>query len=560
LLFAVHPVHTEVLGEVVGRAELLAAAGSLASLLAFLRGRAAERDGGAARAWYALSIAGFAAGFLAKENAIAAPLLVLAADRLFAGRPLRWSCHCAMALALGACLWARTAALGGPFPHGGAHFIDNPIAHLPFLQGRLTALDVIGRYAGLLVAPLRLSIDYSYNAIPAAGGWLEPRVLFGAAVVAGWAAGLILAWRRRPAAAFGLLFVGVALGPTANLLFPIGTIMAERLLYLPSVGLCLLAGDLAARVRRPEGAARRRALVWGAACAVLLALLAARGVARLRDWRDDRTIFRRATEVVPGSVRAQYNYGTASEEAGDDAAAQAAYERALGVWPHFGDAHYNLAGIHARRSRWDDAVLHYRLAVSEAPADVRYLVNLGRALNAAGSPREAAEVLERAAGLDPSSDLAFTNLGAARLAEGDAAGAAAAYRAALRLAPDNPDYLKNLALALDALGDVDGAITALRNAVAARPGDPIAHHHLGRVLEGAGREAEAIAAYGEAIRLAPDSPVPLRNLGMLLLRTGDAAGARRALERCAALDPGGHVLGEAGRGTLERLRRESPRP
>lgn len=592
LLFAVHPVHTEVLGEVVGRAELLAAAGTLGCVLAYLRGLEAEWAGGRPGKWYGIAIASFVLGFLAKENAVVAPALVMAADLLIARRGIRWRFHVAAAAALALCLGARIAAIGGLNPAGYVHYIDNPIAHLPFLQGRLTALDVLGRYAALLVAPLRLSIDYSYNAIPAAGGPFAPRVLFGALLVAAWIGALLVAAKRRPAMAFALAWIGLAMAPTSNLLIPIGTIMAERLLYLPSAGFCLLVGLAVAELSRSAADQRRRSGAIRVAAAVILALLAVRGLVRLGDWRDDRTIFRRAVEVVPDSVRARYNYGAATEEAGDDAAAEEAYVRAIAIWPAFSDAQYNLAGLYARQSRWDDAVRHYRLAVREQPANVQYLVNLGRSLTAQGSPGEAVELLERAIAIDPSSDLAFTNLGAARLALHDAAGAVLAYRGALRLAPDHPDYLRNLALAQRRQGDLDGAertlvaalairpddpelllalgltclaagrsesaLAALGRAVELLPGQPVFRYHLGRSLEAAGLERQAVEAYREAIRIAPDSPVPYRNLGLLLERMGDRAGALRALERCAALDTDGQVLGEEGREKLERLRREAP--
>lgn len=591
LLFAVHPVHTEVLGEVIGRAELLAAAGTVGCVLAFLRGRGTDRESGRPWRWYGLALLCFVLGFLAKENAVMAPVLVLLADLLIVRRGIRWRFHLASAAAVGLCLTARIAAIGGLNPEGYVHYIDNPIAHLPFIEGRLTALDVVGRYAMLLIAPLRLSIDYSYNAIPPASRLLDPHVLLGLLLLAGWIAALLWSWKRHPAICFSLAWIGLAMAPTSNLLVPIGTIMAERLLYLPSVGFSLLIGLLVATWSRATGQHRQRVGTVRVVAAVILALLAARGLIRLGDWRDDRTIFRRAIEVVPDSVRAQYNYGTASEDAGDDAAAAQAYEKAIAVWPRFSDAQYNLAGVYARQSRWAEAVRHYRLALREQPANVQYLVNLGRSLTARGTPEEAVQVLRRATDIDPSSDLAFTNLGAALLAIDDAGGAVAAYRAALRLAPAHPEYLKNLALAQREAGDLDGAEKTLREGLAARPDDadlllalgltaleagrtetalvalrravelrpdhPVFRYQLGRGLEAAGLERQAVEAYREAIRIAPDSPVPYRNLGLLLERLGDLPEALHALQRCADLDPDGRVLGEAGRDSLQRLRREA---
>lgn len=608
LLFAVHPVHAEVLGEVIGRAELLAAAGTLGCVLAFLGGRAWQAAGetGKAWRWYGLALACFVTGFLSKENAIVAPALALLADALvrpapapgqapggcagvpaIRGRPaIAWRFHLAAAAALVLCLALRAWALGAVNPQGLIHFVDNPIAHAPFLAGRLTALGVLARYAGLLVAPLTLSIDYSYDAIPLAAGILDPAALLGAALVASWALAVAVAWRRRATdLAFALGFTGLALAPVANLLVPIGTIMAERLLYLPSAGACLLAGAAAGRL----GDRPRARMAAAIALALALAALSARSVVRLRDWRDDYSIFKAAVAAEPASVRVQFNYGAQCEERGDDAGAVGAYLKAIALWPGFADAHYNLAGIYARQRRWDEAVAHYQAALAEEPGNVRYLVNLGHALVGRGRNREAQEVLRRALEIDPDSDQAYTNLGAAALGLGDAPGAVEAYRQAVRLVPGSADYLANLGTAQEqagdpaaaaeayrealaarrgdpdllaalgkallATGDRKGALEALARAVTARPGQPIFRYQFGRALERNGRLGDAAAEYREAIRLAPAAAVPRRALGLLLDRMGDRKGALEALDRAAALDTDGTVMDDEARQALASLRR-----
>ena len=578
LLFAVHPVHTEVLGLVVGRGDLLAAAGTLLCLLLFLaaRDRSEAGDRGGARARDALAVAAFLVGFFSKENAVAAPFIALAADRTRPWRPRArgaappssssadaatprprpaFGAHVALFAALAAALAIRTAVLGMVGPAAFTPFIDNPIAHQGFPGSMLTALAVLARYAGLLAFPARLSIDHSYNAIPASGSILEAGPAAGLLIVAAAAAGIALAWRRRPAMAFALLFAGLAFLPIANLLIPIGTIMAERLLYLPSIGFCLLAGALAAEIRPAAGAARTAAR---AAVVAALVLLAARGLVRLRDWRDDRAIFGSAIAVCPASVRAQFNYGVASEQDGDDAAAGAAYARALAIWGEFSDAHYNLAGVEARHQRWDEAVAHYRAATRLQPGNVSYLVNYGNSLTHAGRAVDAVEPLERAVSIEAASDKAWNNLGAAYLALGRAPDAERAWREATRLDPANGEYVMNLAMAREARGDAGGAAAAWDTAARMRPGDPIVRYRQGRALEKSGDPIAAAAAYRASIDLSPSSPVPLRALGLLLLRQGDRPAARAALERALALDPGGAVMDDEARRALAALQSASP--
>ena len=585
LLFAVHPAHTEALGEVVGRAELLAGAGVLGSLLLFLRAR--QPQPARALSLCVLSLLLFVAGFLSKENAVVAPAVLLAADLLIVRRRPAWGFHLASGLVLLSALALRAAALGGFNPGGPAPFIDNPIGHLPFLEARLTAFKVVARYAGLFVWPGRMSIDYSYRAIPPAGGTPDPASIAGILVVLAWLSGLVFAWKRAPGVAFALAWIGLAFAPVANLLFPIGTIMAERLMYLPSAGVCM-AG--AACLARPGRAGRRDPALLGAA--VLLAALSARTMVRLSDWRDDYTIFRAALRVAPDSVRALFNYGAACETRGEDEEAAGVYRKAVSLWPDFAAAHYNLAGVEARRKRWETSVDEYREALRLEPGNVQYLVNLARSLTAMGRGAEARDYLRRAIVLDPGSALAFTNLGAAELSLQNPKAAIEAYEAAVRLDPGNADYVRNLGVAqhqagdpgaaesferalslrpgdpdlLDGLGlalvdagQAEAALRVLRLAVSARPEQPVYHYHLARGFDRAGNPAGAVAEYREAIRLAPGVPVPYRALGLLLDRQGDSQGALTALEQATALDPGGVVMDAEARGLLESLRRKTGR-
>jgi len=548
LLFAAHPVHTEALGLVVGRSELLMALFTLLALRRFIDGR---------RGW---ALAMLPLALFSKESGIALPLLLLAADVLrpaappggdAAGRRPAWRFHAAAAGVALACLGIRAVVLGSVLPSAFTHFVDNPIAHLPWPRSLFTALAAMARYAALLVWPARLSIDYSYASIPEAASLLDPRALAGALVVAGAAGVAWLARCRRPALAFAALLFLLPLLPVANLFVPIGTILAERLLYLPSAGVCLAAGIGAARLLGGAPAGRRRAVA--AALGIVVAALAARSAWRFRDWRDDRTVFAAALVLYPDNVRAQFNYGAASERARDDAAAEAAYRRAVAVWPRFSDARYNLAGLLGRSGRWREAAEEYRAALAEQPGNVTYLVNAGHAAAQAGDPRAAVDLLERAVDLDRSSEPGWTDLGAARLQIGDAAGALAAWSESDRLVPGRPEMAVNLALAHEAAGQVEPAIAAWRAAADGKPADPILRYRLGRALETAGRPDEAIEAYRASIRLAPDSPVPLKALGLLLAARGRSDEARDLLERARRLDPSGRIMDAAAIRVLERL-------
>src|SRR5712691_9984199 len=173
---------------------------------------------------------------------------------------------------------------------GGGRFLDS---------SRLTALEVIWRYGGLLVWPQRLSWDYSYNQIPMA------TMAGGLASLAGIVSGLaVLIWlfRRNPATCFFGAFFFVALVPVSNLLVLIGTIMAERFLYLPSLGFsgCLVA--VVGLGRGDSSVARVRPVVV-ACLAVVVGALGFRIWQRNFDWTDGEKLWASAREVSPNSFK-----------------------------------------------------------------------------------------------------------------------------------------------------------------------------------------------------------------------------------------------------------------
>jgi protein O-mannosyl-transferase len=298
-IWAVHPVATESVTNIVGRADLLATFGVLGALLCLMRARAAAGKGRAA--W--LVAAGFATavGVFSKESAIivigAAVLLDLTLRRKDSWRS-RLAGYAAIGLPCLAFLAARSAVFSqSELMH--IPFTDNPLVGTDFLPARLTAIKVIGKQLALLVWPAVLSADYSYNAIPVSYS-MDAGVLAG--LVALTAIGVVaaLSFRRDRRFFFLILFALGALLPTSNLLFPIGTIMAERFLYLPAIGFagCLVAAAMALKRRAPGS----HPAIY-AALGLIVLLLVGRTFARNFDWRTEDALWRSAEAAQPDSFR-----------------------------------------------------------------------------------------------------------------------------------------------------------------------------------------------------------------------------------------------------------------
>jgi tetratricopeptide (TPR) repeat protein len=302
-IFALHPVNTEAVANVAGRADLMAALGVLAALVVHAR----MTDAGGWRK--ASGVGGISAaalfGMFSKENAVVLPVAMLLYDLVLRReRPLDWRRRLpgyAAASAAVMILLVVRHAIFSRLPSADPPFVDNPLVGADFWTARLTALDVIWRYVGLLLWPRWLSWDHSYNQIPMA----TPAM--GLASLAGISLALVaLAWlfRRHPAPCFFGAFFFVALAPVSNLLLLIGTIMAERFLYLPSLG---FAGCVVAAAGL-HGSGRRSAPVRLAIVGVLVVVVVALGGRtwqRNFDWTDGERLWASAAEACPNSFKTQ---------------------------------------------------------------------------------------------------------------------------------------------------------------------------------------------------------------------------------------------------------------
>jgi protein O-mannosyl-transferase len=434
-LFALHPLHTEAVTSIVGRAEVLAA---LFGLLAILSADGMDAAGGrwTRRGWHTLSVLCFTLAVLSKESAVVILPLVLLyrvtrrAEPLFGGtwRELRSLDWVPYLLCLGVFLYFRFLVVGTftGVPEGKLTPLDNPLGFVPAAVRVRSALGVLWDYFGLLNVPLVLSADYSYDQVPLINGWVDARCVAGLLLLS--VATLVTLCARRPSIRFIVALPLITLLFTANLLFPIGTVKAERLLYLPSVGWALLVGVGVDQLLRTP---RYRSVCTAALVLVVIAF-AARTWVRNEDWIDNAALFTKTACTAPRSAKAQYNLGTALQANGATAAAATQYERALAIASWTEGAALGLGIISEQSGRTNDAIAWYRKALEVAP-----------------------DYHE-----------AHTNLCHILVSTGRFAAAAIACRNGLRYQPADANLLKGVGASLVALGDTDKGIDILRRSLA----------------------------------------------------------------------------------------------
>jgi protein O-mannosyl-transferase len=515
-IWGLHPLLTESVTSIVGRADLLAAFGVLAGLLCHVKAVSA-----AARRrvlWLVGLAAAQAVGLFSKENAAVLPGIMLLYDLLWRG-PAAWRRravgYAVLALPFAAYFYLRS----GSHPHMAIDLTDNPLVGAGFWTARLTAVKVVGNYLWLFLWPARLTADYSFNAVPLfawrVSNWEDAQALLGLAACLGavvLAVLLAVRWRRTgtPLLLF-LIFFFVALAPTSNLIVFIGSIMAERFLYLPSIGLagCVVAAVLALVSRRLPQRSLAPKLAWAALGIVCLAC-AARTYARNFDWQDDRTLWTSAVTICPEAARPHYNLGLELERIPErQFEAIPEYQAAVRIQPDFAEAHNNLANALARiPGRLTEAIAEYQAALQLRPGLAAAHLNLGNAL-ARMPGRESQAIAEYQAALRIRPEFVEARAGLANalaLFPDRVPEAIAQYQAALRLQPNRADVHYGLANVLARMpGRQNEAIGEYQAALRIQPDFMEAHFNLGNTLaKTPARLPEALAEYDIALKLRPD--------------------------------------------------------
>lgn len=447
-VFAVHPIHTEAVASIVGRAELLAA---LFFLLAFWFGgpflTATERRTSRIRASRFAAYSGVVAlfyllGLFSKETAVTLPIVLLvydwtrqedapAAGKRDAARtpslPITALRYGALGIAALAYFAFRSHAVLGFGEWTGFSGVSAG-------ERVLTASRVLMEYLALLVFPHTLRAHYWKPEVPIAQSPAEPLVLLSLLL---WIALGFLAFRSfrkaRPLF-FSMAWFFITILPVSNLLFAIGVGKAERILYLPSVGFCLLAGWL-------YGWLEKRMPTKGTLLLVLLipilSIFAIRTYHRNRDWKDNLTLGLATLKASPTSPIFNSIVGVEYANRGEPDKAIPFLQEAIRQRPEWPGYYNNLGGAYFRKGLFDLAIEQYEQALRINPNDSMTHGNLGAVYFKKNQIDEAIKAFNLALQITPDYALARYNLGNAYYRKGLLDQAIEQYEQAIRL---NPNY------------------------------------------------------------------------------------------------------------------------
>jgi tetratricopeptide (TPR) repeat protein len=512
LLFAVHPIHSEVTAWISCTPELLSSFFSLLAIFLYLTSAAKARRQAPSSLNRGLLVLALGASVLAaqlsKEIGVVVPLLVVLYEWAVCRRgPLeqlkqRWPEYSSLALATAVYFAARIYVLGGlvPIRWRGA---------LPPAEHVWTLLAVFYRFLALLFWPAHLAFFHHHS--PSRSP-LEPVVLAGWLSVAACAALALWLYRRRAPELLALPMYVFWLFPVFPLPYIFtGLLVIERAAYLPSVGFCWLAaaGLVRAAERRPgEAGGGGR---WPVVVLIALLLLAysAKSAARMRAWQSEVDLTSEGLAAAPGSFHMRMVHGEALLRADRPAEALAQLRESLRLRPDYADSQNDIGRAYLALGQSELALAHYRRSAELSIKD--------------GRPDSAAR--------------AFHNMGLVYRSLGRTPEAIAAYRQALALDPEFQAARNNLGFVLMLEGRTEEAIHELRQVVDQDPTMALAYSNLGLAYAIVGQSDAALRALAQAERLDPNNAETQARIGDVCLAAGKIEPARRRFRRALELQP-----------------------
>ncbi len=498
-LFAIHPIHTEAVAWVAAVTTLDVTFFYLLTFWLLLK-LACPR--GEVSPWIKLAaVVSFALTIFSKEQALTFPLLAMIYEHFFRGDRAETTFR--QKVRRYGDFWLMDLAyVLFRIEHLGAFAPQIQLSRLGWYSSVLSALALVGQYLGKLFWPVQLCAYYVFQKGTSV---FEPRVLAGIAALAACAIVFALLFQRNRVASFGFLWFFITLSPVLDIRYLAGNVFAERYLYLPSVGFCWLVGWAGVKLWRAIGPCHstwRRGLV-ATSCALGL-LLAARVVARNRDWRTDVALYSQTLKVSPRATNIRENLGVVAWNHGRIDEAEKQWSLALKLNPNSPITFSNLGLVYAKRKEYQKAEHYFREAMLHKPDYTDPHLNLGSLMMDLGRVEEAERQLRAAVALSPLVPSCHNKLGKLYLKERRLAEAAEQFSQSVRAAPNFEGY--------DGLGDVyleQRDVSRAEQAYAAagriNPYDSRAHFGLARIAVSAGRRRVALAEYARGFETDPNN-------------------------------------------------------
>nr|XP_023017979.1 transmembrane and TPR repeat-containing protein 4-like [Leptinotarsa decemlineata] len=398
LLFTVHPIHTEAVAGLVGRADILSSVLFFMVILLYQKIRTSR--GEAVILWYIITGLLTFCAVLCKETAISVlGILIIYDIYREKRRSIMWYqlfnfpliLRALKLLVLGLVIMFyrfKVMNFEGPIFTS----IDNPAAYAQSIFTRVFTHNYIYLLNFLLLVwPQWLCFDWSMGCIPLIETMCDIRAII---VMIMWFVGLYAVFtllRKNyqneilDARIMGVCLIVLPFLPAANLFFPVGFVIAERTLLLPSAGFCLLVVIGLKKLQRKDDNKKMYLILLH----ILLIIFTFQTILRNMNWLTEEKLFTSALEVCPLNAKVHYNVAKIAADNNNKILAIYEYEKAIELYPNYEQAMNNLANLLRENKQFKDAELLLRKAITIRPNFAAAWMNLGIVLTNLNKPEEA---------------------------------------------------------------------------------------------------------------------------------------------------------------------------
>ena len=469
LLFAVHPIHTEVVCSIKSQDELLSA---LFAVLALSYAASLIKADKYSLKFGFLSMLCFALALLSKEGAFAMILIFPLVFGMLLSQPIKRSIiyslpYVGIAVVF---LLVRSAVFSGEVQNYQNTVLENVLYKASgFAEASATKMEILFHYLRLLFIPWPLSWDYSFNQVPLVT-WSSALAWVGLLLYGGMLAFAVVKIKKNPAISFGIFFYLIMLAPTSNFFFLIGTTLSERFLFFPSLGFVIAAVYALSAIFKINisnfSSIKRNRFIGISVCISILFM--ALTISRAGDWKSNVTVFESGAENAPNSSRTN---------------------SALGI------KYRLLAGQEAnpqqKKSYYDDAIKFSQRGLDILPSNKDALYNIGSTYLEMRNLPEAKKAFHIMLNYYPDYRSALNNLGTIFMQENKLDSAYFYLKASYDVDSTIAKSSQNLAIYYFQTSDFQQSIKYAQNAIRLNPAMKISYEILIKIYQNAGNTAEA---------------------------------------------------------------------
>lgn len=326
LLFVVHPIHTEAVANIKGRDEIMTLLGSLSAVWFAVKYFETQDIKNVLFAFICFFI-----GLLSKENAVTFVVIIPLIFYFFYHTNLIQSIKQTLPFIVATVLFMilRGSVIGQQFGTEQTELMNNPF--LKFVGNQYVPFDIsekiativftLGKYVELLFMPFELTHDYypRHVDIMSFGNW---EVLMSVGLYISLIVLMLKNWAKRSLISFSIAYFLITLSIVSNIVFPVGTNMAERFLFMPSLGFCLAIGVLINQLVIKSFKLNSETFKLTSinnlldipkpvliGLSVILIVFSVKTISRNADWKDNYTIFTTDINVSQNSAKLQNSVG-----------------------------------------------------------------------------------------------------------------------------------------------------------------------------------------------------------------------------------------------------------